>query len=147
MLELLAKYVEKTSVNEKVMKQTESLTNLMQYIEANLDKNLTLKSLSEFLHFHPNYFVTHFKKNFGLPPMDYLKKLRIEKAMTLLQTTTQTVSEIAASVGYKDNNYFSRVFKQLTGFSPSEYREFASSKPNEHFVHGRDLIETKNVKE
>jgi AraC-like DNA-binding protein len=58
-----------------------------------------------------------------IPPKQYLIYYRIEKACTRLKSTDQSVQEIAESVGYSNQFYFSKEFKRLTGRSPSEYRK------------------------
>lgn len=58
----------------------------------------------------------------GLAFTDYLRKRRLEAALTLLKSGQQNISEIALAVGFKDPNYFSRAFKQHFGKTPSEMR-------------------------
>lgn len=55
--------------------------------------------------------------------MDYLKKIRVENAKNLLLNTDQTVEDISYAVGYSDIKYFSRLFKKLTGLTPTEFRK------------------------
>lgn len=62
-----------------------------------------------------------FKKHLNMSPQQYLTKVRIEKAKLLL-SSTNSIKEIAFTVGYSDPLYFSRVFRKITGMSPSEYR-------------------------
>lgn len=63
-----------------------------------------------------------FKKNLNQSPEKYITDLRISSAITLLTTTDLPVNAVAVSVGFKDPLYFSRFFKQQTGYSPREYR-------------------------
>lgn len=70
--------------------------------------------------------VTHFSRIFksvtGEPPLKYITRIKIEKAKEMLIFTDESISNIAAKVGYTDQNYFTRLFKQITGYSPSEIR-------------------------
>jgi len=69
-----------------------------------------------------SYFRKLFKEVTGLSPIMYFNRMRIEYAKTLLQQdSTLSIKEIAASAGFPDPYYFSRVFKKITGFSPSDY--------------------------
>ena len=70
----------------------------------------------------PNYFRSIFKKVMGVTPWQYVKDVRMKKAELLLTTTNMTVKEIAFFIGINDQFYFSKIFKDETGFSPSEYR-------------------------
>ena len=72
-------------------------------------------SFSRFLHL--------FKKQYGVSPRRYQIMLRMETAKTMLQSTDLSVREISERVGYTDQNYFSRIFKQHTGYAPTKYRK------------------------
>lgn len=68
-------------------------------------------------------FTHMFKDCFGMAPMTYKKKIRIEQAKRFLKNTSLSVKEISEKVGFCDSLYFSRVFKQMTGCSPKEYKK------------------------
>ena len=63
-----------------------------------------------------------FQKHYGVPPIEYLMRLRISRAGTLLDSSDMTVSEVAFACGFSDSNYFSRQFRSSTGLSPREWR-------------------------
>jgi two-component system response regulator YesN len=71
----------------------------------------------------PNYLGQVFKRETGMSVNDYLNNFRIEEAKKLLKTTNLLVFEIAFKVGYKEQNYFSAVFRKRVGLTPKEYRE------------------------
>jgi AraC family transcriptional regulator, arabinose operon regulatory protein len=126
LLQLITYYIE-NSVVEKIRlapsSQIEKLGLVISYIDNHLDKSISIDSLSEMVHFHPNYFMRLFKKHFGVSPIHYINKIRMDRAKNLLKTTEMAIKEIAASVGFNDVFYFSKAFKSYTGFSPSEYRK------------------------
>jgi AraC-like DNA-binding protein len=68
------------------------------------------------------HFSRMFKKHTGFAPMEYITKVRIEKAITLLRTTNYSIEEIAEQVGYASSSYFIKVFRSWVGFSPGEFR-------------------------
>lgn len=68
-------------------------------------------------------FLRRFKKATGEAPLEYLQKMRIEKAKQLLTTTNQSLGEITTAVGYVDLSSFRRLFRQIVGFSPTAYRK------------------------
>ena len=69
-----------------------------------------------------SHFSRTFKKVVGLPYQDYLNGRRITEAKELLRSSAQSVSEIALSLGFADPTGFGRIFKKLTGHTPSAYR-------------------------
>ncbi|MGE8203371.1 response regulator [Heyndrickxia sp. NPDC080065] len=98
------------------------LQKAKEYIETNYEKNITLEEVAEYVDLSPFHFTKMFKEKFGLTFIDYLTDLRIEKAKNEILHTNKSLKEICFSVGYKDPNYFSRVFKKKTGVSPTSYR-------------------------
>ena len=64
-----------------------------------------------------------FKKETDMNFSEYLKKIRIDNAKNLLLNTENTVEDISYAVGYSDIKYFSRLFKKLTGVTPTEFRK------------------------
>ena len=73
------------------------------------------------------YFSKLFKQCFQRNFITYLTDVRIQAAGGLLQNTDLTIREIGENVGYKDPNYFPKVFRKVVGVSPSEYRENGAS--------------------
>ena len=69
------------------------------------------------------HFTVLFKKRYGYTPVEYFSRLRIQQACRLLEFSERTVGEIARSVGFTDQYYFSRVFKKIMGASPANFRK------------------------
>ena len=76
----------------------------------------------------PEYLSNLFAKETGMTFSNYLKKVRIEKAKELILTTDMKIYEVACSVGYPDQKYFSKVFKEYTGVSAKQYAIDESKK-------------------
>ena len=72
---------------------------------------------------HPNYFSSLFKKQLNITVREYILRLRIQKAKELMADPDLKLIDIALSVGYHDAAHFNRAFKNVTGLSPSQYRE------------------------
>lgn len=87
------------------------------------NKDLSLNLIGEKLCITPNYLSVLFKENIGENFSDFLAKYRIEKAKELLVDVKLKIYEISYAVGYTDSQYFSKVFKSITGLTPKEYRE------------------------
>ena len=104
---------------------------LKEIIQDQLDTNLTLslKEVSQSLNVHPTYLSREFSKYFDdLSFGDYIRKLRIERAVQLLTESTHSLAEIAYLTGFSDQSHFTRIFKKYTGKNPSEYRRKSGKK-------------------
>ncbi len=97
----------------------------LHYIHSNLDHALSLNEIAEHIHLNPAYLSTLFRKVMNQSPISYINSVRIERAKLLLRSTEQPISEIASSLGFTQDIYFYRLFKQLTKVTPSEYRSSA----------------------
>ncbi len=93
------------------------------YIAEHLTEDLTVSNIAVSLYITPNYFSRLFKRVTKEGCNEYIVRKRIEKAKSLLDTTSLKIGEIAMMVGYRDTNYFSLAFKKHTGKSPTKYRE------------------------
>ena len=92
------------------------------YIKQNYRYTLSTKHLSEIFFVTPSYLSRCFSQCYGITITDFIAKVRIEHAKRLLITTNASIGSISLNVGYDDANYFTRVFKKNTGFSPKDYR-------------------------
>lgn len=102
--------------------QHEIIINGKNFIINNYNKPIGLNDVANFLHINPSYFSHLFKQITGCTFKNYLTQLRIEKATDLLLNSSLTINQISRQVGYEDSNYFSRVFKKMTGSPPSFFK-------------------------
>ncbi|MBY0097232.1 response regulator [Mesobacillus maritimus] len=94
-----------------------------EFIADHFDKAITLEEVAEAVNLSPQYFSKTFKERSGCSFIDYLTELRVEHAKELIRSMQKSVKEVCFHVGYKDPNYFSRVFKKYTGVTPSDFRQ------------------------
>ena len=93
------------------------------YVEEHYsDSNLSVEAMCDELHVSPAYFSTLFKRETKMNFITYVTDIRVERAMKLLDTTSDKTYMIAEKVGYTESNYFSYVFKKKVGVTPSKYR-------------------------
>lgn len=114
----------KKIANTKKEKKGSVVGKAKKYIDDNFMKNLSLDSVSMEIDVTPYYFSRLFKEETGINFIEYVNKLRIDKAKELLNSDgNMSIKEICMEVGFSDPNYFSRQFKKYAGISPTEYRE------------------------
>jgi len=96
---------------------------VMRYVQAELHQNITLKKISDALHFNCAYLGRKFKNEENMSFNEYLLQQRMEKAKRLLEQTDMRIYEIANEVGYTEIDWFYKKFKEYTGISANEYRK------------------------
>jgi len=99
----------------------ESVERTISYLQSRFDEEITLTQLAAMAGISQRQYSHLFKQITGDSPMDYLSRQRIDRAKRLLQTASGDLLSVAQRVGFKDEFYFSRRFKQQVGVSPSAY--------------------------
>lgn len=100
----------------------EKLTEVISYIDNNLDHEFTLRELSGIACMTQTYFSSMFKKYNGISPWNYITIKRVEKAIYLLKTTNMKKLEIAASCGFSSSSNFYKAFRLVTGKRPGDFQ-------------------------
>lgn len=94
----------------------------MEYMDQHLHAEITLEELGDVVHMAPAYISVQFKKIVGKSIKQYLNEQRIKEAKFLLRTTDKSIQEIALTLNYGTQSYFTKVFKDITNTSPIHYR-------------------------
>lgn len=105
--------------NVRLSKVTEMIT---RYLHENYMYDLSMQDVARMMNYSEAYFCKLFKQCFNRNFTSYLTEYRVEEAKKMLAEPTVNVKEIGRAVGYADSNYFAKVFKRITGLSPTEYR-------------------------
>lgn len=129
MIRLLKVFADHLSmISNQVLVREENTENPMitrakDYIERNQSEDISLAAVARAVNTSTFYFCKMFKKATGLTFTEYLGRVRVEKAKQLLLNPHVRVSEVAFEVGFQSLSQFNRVFKRITGQSPTDYRE------------------------
>lgn len=99
------------------------INTVTRYIKEHYDEDISLHTLASYVYITPAYLSMIFKQVTGTNYIDYLNKIRIEHACTLLKNLELKTYEIANMVGYSNEKYFYCVFKRITGYNPSTFRK------------------------
>lgn len=101
----------------------EYMEMILNYIKENYKEDLNLQILSDKFNFGYSYLSAYFAQYAHEGFSEYLNKIRISKACEILKQSKYSISEVSSAVGYSDHSYFCRVFKKITGVTPSVYRK------------------------
>lgn len=104
------------------MKMSAIRTRISKYLENRYMDDISLSDIAGELKYSDAYFSKVFKKCFNKGFIVYLTELRIEKSKVLLEDIFVNIKDISAKVGFRDSNYYTKVFKRMEGLTPSEYR-------------------------
>lgn len=104
-------------------KDNHIIHDIAQYLEQHYHDEISLQQIAGKFFLSREYISRKFKQEFGVTLSDFLGRIRIEKAKTLLLNPQIRIAQIAEMVGYQDEKYFSKVFKKMEGFTPNEYRK------------------------
>lgn len=109
-----------------------AINKSLEYIYRNIEKNIKLDQVAEAAGLSTFYFCKIFKKTVGIGFAQYLRVAKVEKAKELLQEDSVKIYEVSEMLGFNENNYFARVFRETTGMTPREYRRERRKLTKQH---------------
>ncbi|MBW4429804.1 MAG: AraC family transcriptional regulator [Nostoc desertorum CM1-VF14] len=112
---------------QPIASQNSSLTytqlqQVIDYIHAHLNRDLSLAELASVVNISPTYFASVFKQAMGISPHQYVIQQRVEQAKLMLLKTDLTIADIALQVGFSSQSHLTQQFKRLTGITPKQIR-------------------------
>ncbi|SEV92469.1 response regulator transcription factor [[Clostridium] fimetarium] len=113
----------RSKVSKKKEQSADVIEKAKVYINEKFNKAISLDDVSREVDISPYYFSKIFKEETGVNFIDYITKIRIDKAKELLLYSDLSMKVICCKIGYSDPNYFSRSFKKIVGVTPTEYKE------------------------
>ena len=121
---LLALMLQHTSSQEQQTagRGNEQIEKVLSQMHIAFNKPINIKKYADMCHLSEDRFIRMFKSQMGMPPYRYQLKIRIQRAVEMLENTNITVGGCAEAVGFHDNAYFCRIFKKFTGHPPSFYK-------------------------
>jgi AraC-like DNA-binding protein len=118
---ILQRYFQLLLYRTSDKKQDNRFTKALRYITEHYDEPLTVRGMAEMSGLSPLYFGDCFRRETGLSFRQYLTSIRLNRAEDMLYSGEYTVNEVAAACGFSDIFYFSKVFKEHRGVSPSHF--------------------------
>jgi AraC-like DNA-binding protein len=122
LLQLIAPFLETGGMAQSPSPVLRSLSGILEYIDAHLDGAIPVSMLARQMHLERAYFSRIFAQHTGLAPARYIRRRRAEVAREMLLSGDESLSAIAARLGFVDAFHFSKVFKRAMGMPPSQFR-------------------------
>jgi AraC-like DNA-binding protein len=98
-----------------------ALRKVRGYIDSHIGERISLDELAREAGVSRFHFARQFRLSTGESPMEYLRRVRIERSKSILQTRDATIAEVAARLGFSDQSHFTRIFGRLVGVSPGSF--------------------------
>ncbi|PAE31430.1 response regulator transcription factor [Bacillus sp. 7884-1] len=111
----VTQFLEMTTRNEDVIKA-------QKYVQTHLGEKISLTEVAEHLHLNSSYFSRMYKKETGEGFIEYVTRVKMEKALELLDQSIKTVEQIAYELGFESKSYFLKTFKRFYGLSPKSFK-------------------------
>ena len=115
-------YLKQIKLLNKRNNENEILSMIVDYIEQNYAKNISLKDIAKILGYDYNYMSRYFKKFFNMTFTDFVNLYRLETAIRLLEDTNENITSVAYESGFQSTRTFNSFFKSKTGLSPTQYK-------------------------
>lgn len=112
--------------SEKALREESRVKQMLQFIEEQYASELNTALIAESAGVSESECLRCFRHVLGIPPIQYLRQFRVQKAEELLRAADWSVAEIGAQCGFQDASYFTKTFRDLKGVTPSEYRRRAA---------------------
>ncbi|WP_217642401.1 helix-turn-helix domain-containing protein [Bacillus sp. OK048] len=112
----VTKFLERTNRNEDVLKA-------QIYVQTHLGEKISLTEIAAHLHLNSSYFSRMYKKETGEGFVEYVTRVKMERAIELLDHTNKSVEQIAYELGFESKSYFLKTFKRFYGLSPKSYKD------------------------
>ena len=109
-------------------KGKDKISELISRVKMVPNLSITVSECAVFCNMSKPHFTRVFKQVTGMPPVQFMLRIRIDRAKELLDFTDKSIAEIAEASGFPDQNYFARTFRRFTGISPTQYRRMDERK-------------------
>jgi len=121
LLQLLSRFLERA--DKLIVSEDSRIVKALRYIRENIGKKICISDLSDRCFLSDDHFTRLFKQEMDDTPIDYINRKKIENAQLILVINDKPVKDIACSLAFENIPYFNRLFKQLVGKTPTQYRD------------------------
>ena len=121
-LEVISELIEKLNKFKSGSRANSMIRNVCRIVLENVDSEISVKIIADQLFLNHSYLSTIYKEKTGCSLVEYITMVKMERAKILFKDDSMRIYEIADKLGYKDVEYFSKLFKKYTGITPSEFK-------------------------
>ena len=122
-IEKSQKNIETNNRESEEYEQNDAINSAKQFINEHYSEEISIADVANHVHFSPGYFSNYFKEKTNENFVSFLKNVRLEKAKELLKNKNVKISHIPQQIGFNSYSYFTKVFQEAYGITPSNYRE------------------------
>lgn len=122
-MELTQQYYEECLFFNDDKYSSQKFIQILEWIRVHINENISVKQIADEFSFNPDHLTRMLKKRLGMSTVKYINSLKIKTAKELLLTTNMSIKEIALNLKFRDEKYFMRLFKNIEGLTPSQYRD------------------------
>ena len=115
----------KTAPSEKSLRDGERIKTMLQYIQEHFSEEINTSQIAASALISGSECLRCFRNTIGITPIQYVKQYRIRRAAHLLSSTSEKIIDIGTQCGFQEMSYFAKAFKEMMGYTPSEYRKRA----------------------
>lgn len=127
---MLDDYIRHVHASRQQADLTAHIQECCEYIRAHITEELTIQKIAAEIGYTKYYLARKFQKEMGIRLLDYIKNVRIEYAKVCLLSTEKSVQEISDLLQFSTRNHFTRIFREITGMTPSEFRNYHHNASN-----------------
>lgn len=118
---LISRFLE--TARPKASSMDERIRKTLDYIRINIGNKITVMDLADNASLSMEHFIRLFKKETGEAPNMYITRVKMERALVMLETSNSNIKSIALTLGYDNLSYFTRSFRRFSGVTPQQYRD------------------------
>ena len=120
MLMIMSHFIREAKL--RIWTSDERMKRVLKHLHEHITDEIVIEDLANVACLTKTYFIRLFKQEFGISPVQYINRKKVERAQLLLFTTDKSVKEIAYMLGISDHSYFIRLFRKVAGITPQDYR-------------------------
>ncbi|WP_308556316.1 AraC family transcriptional regulator [uncultured Lactobacillus sp.] len=121
--QIFSEFALQVKLNKNIRSQSLTVTKTIDYIMDNINFKLSTHQIAKFLGLSDQYLSRHFKQETGKTITSFIHEVKTNQAKYLLHTSSKPITDIAFELGFSSQNYFEKVFKQETNYTPQKFRQ------------------------
>ncbi|WP_104382820.1 AraC family transcriptional regulator [Sphingobacterium sp. HMA12] len=119
------------AASDKIPQVEKRLTRVLNYIDEHIHQSISIDQLADLIFLSKDHLIRLFKKHMNDTPLSYMNRKKIEKAQLMMLVDDSSIQELSFRLGFENISYFNRLFKKVTGETPTSYKRSVAALTNE----------------